>query len=558
MRLFGYYALHSFKNQIKKLFKTWVFVFILVCMVIGGVIGVGAAVLSEHVENDNETSVEAIDEDTTDDIISDNDVSEEDINASLSTMDTYDFIELIAGAIILIVFIFEALSADKNGGKIFMPADVNLLFSSPMKPQSVLMFRLMTQLGLAVVASIYMLFQIPNLVLNLGLSLWSAIAIIIAWCMTIVIGKLLQVLLYVISASNPKYKPMIRRGVYLIIALIIIGYAGYWKSSGMDNITAAIDFFNGSVSRFIPFWGWLKAFCLYAVLGNLPACLAFLAALILGGTLLIYSIWHIQADFYEDAMAKSEETAELLEKARSEKSSDLVLKKRKKDRSDKLKRDGMNHGWGASVFFHKTMYNRFRFAHLGFFTKTMETYLVAAIGVSLFCKYIAETNSLIPTALTLGIFAFYRSLGNPLEKDVQMDYFLLIPENTWSKLFFSMMGGLLNCILDLIPGMLAAVILLRANPLTAFVWIIVIVTVDFFATSVGTFIGVSVPTSAGKTLKQIIQVMFVYFGLLPDIAIMAVGLVFHFVTPAVIGVILINVILGGIFFALSPLFINPD
>ncbi|MBQ5567269.1 MAG: hypothetical protein IIT35_05380 [Oscillospiraceae bacterium] len=50
MRLFGYYALHSFVNQLKKLFKTWVLIFIVVCMLIGGLIGFGAATLSEMAE----------------------------------------------------------------------------------------------------------------------------------------------------------------------------------------------------------------------------------------------------------------------------------------------------------------------------------------------------------------------------------------------------------------------------------------------------------------------------------------------------------------------------
>ena len=39
MKLFFYYALHTFKNQLKKLFKTWVLIFFAVCMVIG--IGLG-------------------------------------------------------------------------------------------------------------------------------------------------------------------------------------------------------------------------------------------------------------------------------------------------------------------------------------------------------------------------------------------------------------------------------------------------------------------------------------------------------------------------------------
>ena len=72
---------------------------------------------------------------------------------------------------------------------------MNLLFPSPMKPQSVLMFRLATQLGTALIATIYIVFQLPNLMLNLGLSGWGAAAILITWFSAIFIGKLLHVLL---------------------------------------------------------------------------------------------------------------------------------------------------------------------------------------------------------------------------------------------------------------------------------------------------------------------------------------------------------------------------
>lgn len=35
MRLFAYYALHSFRNQLKKLLKTWVLIFWAVCVAFG-------------------------------------------------------------------------------------------------------------------------------------------------------------------------------------------------------------------------------------------------------------------------------------------------------------------------------------------------------------------------------------------------------------------------------------------------------------------------------------------------------------------------------------------
>ena len=61
MRLFGYYALHTFKNQIRKLLKTWVLVFLLVCFGIGGIIGVGAAGISNLAERER-GPVETIEE----------------------------------------------------------------------------------------------------------------------------------------------------------------------------------------------------------------------------------------------------------------------------------------------------------------------------------------------------------------------------------------------------------------------------------------------------------------------------------------------------------------
>ena len=543
MRLFGYYAWHSFINQLRKLFKTWVLIFLVVCVAVGGLIGIGAAMLDDAVDEEEE--------------IVENEESEEKVGIQERFgIEPEELVELIIGGIILVVFIFQAIGADKNGSRIFLPADVNLLFSSPMKPQSVLLFRLMTQLGTSILASVYLLFQLPNLVLNLGLSIWVALAMISAWCLTIVMGKLLQILLYIVCSTHVKMKNHLRNGIYVFLLMLAGAYLLYQKTSGDSYLVAAAGFFNSSVSRFIPLWGWLKGFCMYAVEGNVAGLLMSLAAIVIGGILLIYIIWHMKADFYEDAMAKSEETARLLAAAQSDKGGVTVIR-RKKDRSDKLCRDGMRRGLGANVFFHKAMYNRFRFAHFGIFTKTSETYLVAAIGTAVLCRFVIRTDGLIPIVLTLGALTFFRAMGNPLEQDTQMDHFLLIPESTWHKLFWSLMGGTANCLLDLLPAVIVAALLLGENVLIALAWLPLIVSVDFFATTVGAFIGFSVPISAGKMVKQLVQIMFIYFGLLPDIAIMAVGLTFDRPVLAAIGCTVINILLGLVFFFLSPLFLEP-
>ena len=56
MRLFFYYAFHSFKNQLRKLFKTWVFIFIAVCVLLGALIGGGAGLVAGLISDRNDES----------------------------------------------------------------------------------------------------------------------------------------------------------------------------------------------------------------------------------------------------------------------------------------------------------------------------------------------------------------------------------------------------------------------------------------------------------------------------------------------------------------------
>ena len=110
MRLFGYYAWHSFVNQLRKLFKTWVLIFLVVCMAIGALIGFGAAMLDDAAGEDEEiVDSEVIEEE------------EPDIPLQQDT-EALELVELIVGGVILIVFAFEAIGADKNGSRIFLPA----------------------------------------------------------------------------------------------------------------------------------------------------------------------------------------------------------------------------------------------------------------------------------------------------------------------------------------------------------------------------------------------------------------------------------------------------
>ncbi len=558
MKLFFYYASHTFVNQLKKLLKTWVLVFILVCGLIGGLIGYVAGSLIEGNEEETSTVIEEEDgEETAAEEAEMPDIPTE-TEKPVDPAAQKDILELAAGVVILFVLCLELMGADKSGAKIFLPADVNILFPSPMKPQSVLLFRLVTRLGSALLFSIYLLFELPVFVKDMGLSAWTLPALFLGWGLTLTVAMLIQMLLYTLASTHTGIRKYTRYTVYAVVLVLVAVLIVYKQQSGLDLYPAARNLLNAPATRWIPVWGWLKGFCLAAVEGNTLMALLFLALNLLTILGLAQAIWRLPADFYEEALAKAEEVAEALDAIQqSESSTGSFIVKRKKDRSEKLRRDVIRRGQGARMFYERAISNRWRFAHLGFFTKTVETYLILAIAAALLSRFVLETRDLTLVGLGLGAFAFYRTLGNPLAQDTNMPYFRMIPEPTWKKLFWSLLGGTVNCLLDVLIAMVPAVIILRANPLTALGWVLFIASIDFYATIVGAFIDLSVPISAGKLVKQLAQILFIYFGLIPDAGLIGYGFYTKNLVPFIILAVIVNLLIGAIFLALTPLFIDP-
>ncbi len=554
IRLFGYYAVHSVINQIKKLFKSWVLIFIVACVIFGAIIGVGVSLIEDAAES-QDVQQEQVWEDEEDeaeyakdgeDVIS---LKKEVNGRDLSTV----IIELIIGMAILVAFGLQIINADQNGSNIFLPADVNLLFASPLKPQSVLMFRIMMQIGSFLLSSIFLIFQIPTLI-ERGMSVPAAIALLSTWFFALVIGNLLNVWVYTLTSTHEGWKKYIRIFVFGFVGILLALYGFLLKTQNEGYLETADRLFNASWTRWVPFWGWLKGFAMYAIEGNLRMVVLFGVILLIGMLILSSAIWQMKADFYEDAMAKSEQKAEMLDAVQKENGRGII--RRKKARSKKLQRDGMAHGSGANVFFYKTLYNRFRFAKFGIFTKTAITYFAGSAALALFWIYVVEEKSLMPMLFFLIVFVFLRTLGNPLEEDTSKDFFRMIPERTGSKLFFSLMGGAANTALDLLPAFVLAACFRLAAPWMLCAWLLFLLSVDFYGTNVSTFIDMAVPLSVGKPIKQGLQLIFIYFGSVPVIGIIAAGLILHHLLAAAVISAAINVFVGSLFLVLTAVLID--
>lgn len=585
MRLFAYYAFHSFINQIKKLFKTWVAVVLAVSLLVGLVFGV----VFSSLEDDEPAPEPGIYDEIIEDIEADGDIEYEPGIADGLGLEGAQMAELGFGLGILAIVMLFAFTADKSGGALFLPADTVLLFSSPITPQGALMFRVMMRLGLALFMTVYFLIELPALH-DAGVSTGIAIAGIGAFGISYFFGMLIQVLLFLVGTNHPFVKKNLTNLCIGFLALIAAVFFVFYKGSGLEVGPAAAAFFNGRIARAIPLWGWIKAFPFLLYEGKTVLAFVDLFGCFAGLALIVLLIYRTKADFYEEALEAADKVAEATERLKNrgglfvasgghDKKKSLLsgLGKMKssaddtelEDEPDKAEKEYPMMGFGGKAFFYKGLHVRKKNAQLGIFTKTSITYLLLAIITIIMNNKFLELNELYLSIGALSAFAFFRTLGNPMLADISMPYFRLAPSGGWSKMFWSIASGSVVCLLDSLPGMVMAAAIsvgLGADFLhTLLVFaagLLFIMSIDFYSTCAGAFIQLSLPENAGTTLKQAIQMLFLYFGLIPDILVFIIfgsnaeTLGVSFGQSGLVAAAL-NILLGGFFMAFCPLFLWP-
>ena len=112
MKLYFYYALHSVKNQIKKLFRSWVAIVILICIVFGVLIGLGASLLENAYTGEEPAAQE-------EEVVAEE--SEEiKVNFAVEGANMRSISGLVITAFTLGLLLYFAWKADRSGSDIFL------------------------------------------------------------------------------------------------------------------------------------------------------------------------------------------------------------------------------------------------------------------------------------------------------------------------------------------------------------------------------------------------------------------------------------------------------
>lgn len=550
MRLWGYYALHTFINTIKKIFKSKVMIVILCSFLIGGVVGGSVGFISSLVEDQARTE---------------NSVSKDDKTNDPAQMEE-DFMTVHADAIresipaatmilLLVVVLWGIYGGSKKGSDFFLMADANILFAAPLKAQTVLMFRLSFQMLALLFFTFYLIFQVPSMKLILGLDNFAIVAIFLAWGMLLFMSKLMSVFTYTLTATYEHLKKYVVPFVFAVGLLVVAATGAVYISTGNDYMATLRLTYGADWSNYIPVFGWYKAMVMNAINGHVFASLGYMALNLVFLIALVWGIWHIKADFYEDALAGAQKRDDMTKAALEGRNINKDKKqsaKRTQKLEHKVRKSYELKGWGASVFLHKSILNRRRFSKFGFVTNTLLLYLaIGGLGAA-FMAYKTDLREISVIGLIMALTLFFRNFGNPIEIESSHNWLFLVPEDPYKKVLYAILAGSVDCVLDLLPGIVVATVILRGNPLMALLWLATLVSMDFMFSCFGLLLQAILPSGAMDVVKSMLQMMLRAFIIVVIAIAFAIGTVLQGLALGAVFCMFTSLAVGTICFIVYP------
>ncbi len=573
MRLIGYYLVHTVVNSIKKLFRTWVafmILFMILCGVIGGLFGAMMATV--------------FDDDDAEAIVAEGEISEDPEGIEFSSeeggeaSDEEEFtvswewsapeavaglqpIQILAAAVFVLaaaLCLIGIYTGNKSGSAIFFMADVNFLFTSPMLPQSVLTFRLMMKMGAVILSALYLLAQIPNL-LNAGLNGFAIAMLFVAYALILLLVQVVSVVTYcLLSLGKGRFR---EAGHYVVIAVLLL-MAGLVLVRCGGNLSqalpTAVKLYSTPWLQWIPIVGWIMGFAVAAAQGRYLAAVLFLIATVAGMIAVLLLLRRLPVDFYEDALPAAEMNQQALERQAAGKTDREQAPRKRSKLAQKLagNREGFTRGSGAQMFLIRNLYHRMKSAPLGLFTATCVTYTVAGIGYAALMVLLVRSNTVIPFLIGMAVVIFIRALANPLQEEMARDFLYLVPEPAWKKLCYSLLAGVIDNAINILPGWIVICIFLRPGILLGLAGFLFMAATDLFFSVLAGFTALIVPTGIADLVRQMIQmILFSIFVLVLMGAVLA-GAIAGGAPGALAGCMIAEVALAVLLFLPCPAFIT--
>jgi hypothetical protein len=358
---------------------------------------------------------------------------------------------IIGGITILALgfFMFQLYRATKNNVTFFKMADVNLLFTAPVKPENLLIYYMGRSILPAFGGSLFfLLYSGSQFAKDFDLSVLGAIFLLLGFTFFFFMIFPLRFLIYTIHTRFGIIQ-YIRAGVIavgFVLALMILipGLQGekFWQ--GMFSWVASPWF------DLFPVVGWARGMMSYAVTENLILAVCFLLLFALSYFTVVKLVIRYAGYYYEDVLESTKSNEEKLEKAmgKREVTEDTYSLNAKKQLA--LPEFGI----GAKAFYWRNYVHSSRqdfHPLVGVYSMGLALLGIIFSGLSRFDWFSHQV--LYFYLLFLLFFYFMAGIGRANIGDLKKPWFILVPAS-WGSKFWNMIK------LDLLQTLIFAFLLI--------------------------------------------------------------------------------------------------
>lgn len=363
-------------------------------------------------------------------------------NSSASKMGFETFVTIFI-AIISLLFLFSLYSGTKKIDSLFTLGDVNFIFTSPIKPQTVLVYGLLKKVALELLTSIYILYQVPNTMRNLHVPVINQIVMLLVFVLfQFIFSNVLKLFIFALNTKYPKLGSIIRTiikamGIGAVVGVVYLFLRGniLGSLSEIANTVVYSKWFGH-----IPVIGWLREIIVQVIKGMNLSLVFFVAIYILLSILMLYITYNIKLDYYEDMLSGAETyTASKNTKMTKEASVNVANNPFHKPIRKRLMKLG--NAYGAKVLFFKHI-NEYVKRSFVFFINTFSIALfVLSIVLGLFVKGLDIKVLLL---IACGMLFFTAGMGSKIYNEIYHYFIFLLPDSPHRKLFYGMAASLVK------------------------------------------------------------------------------------------------------------------
>ena len=342
----------------------------------------------------------------------------------------------IVFALYSVIFVLISKNGFYNGASMFTMQDVNLIFTSPLKQNTVLSYGLIQQLGRSLMLGFFILYQSGTVCTTYGVGFEALVYILIGYGVTVFLSQMTAMVIYSYTSSDDKKSKTVR-SIYTAIIAAFVCY-GLYLCFAMGGITIPnlVAVAGNTVARFFPVSGMVAFAVEGAICGSVQQIIFGLIYCALFWALYRLAVRFINSDYYEDVLKSTENSFSAISARKEGKASESAPK------NIKTGKTGLTKGTGASVIYEKHKIENRRSK------KLIISYasLVMVLFNLVFC-FLFHDEPIAVFAVSIYLMIMTVASGR-WAKELSYPYIYLIPESSFKKLIFMIKSDIPSIILE--------------------------------------------------------------------------------------------------------------